>query len=121
EGEEIHRSNGIYLYGDELLVGNSGDGIFKAIDLETKRVRKIACLGGGVIDGVRIAGDGDFLVSKWGGQVFKISPEGKVVEILDGMPMGFNTADFEYIPEQNLIILPTFTANKLIAYKLNSK
>ncbi|MCP4727888.1 MAG: hypothetical protein GY863_22810, partial [bacterium] len=46
EGEEIHRSNGIYLYGDELLVGNSGDGIFKAIDLETKRVRKIACLGG---------------------------------------------------------------------------
>ncbi len=121
DGEEIHRSNGIYIHGGELLVGNSGDGILKAINLITKKVRKIACVGGGVIDGIRIDNNGNYLVSKWGGQIFRITPEGEVVEILNGFPGKFNTADFEYIAAKNLMIIPTFTADKLICYKFISK
>ncbi|MFC1493484.1 SMP-30/gluconolactonase/LRE family protein, partial [candidate division KSB1 bacterium] len=121
EGEELHRTNGIYLYNNELLVGSSGDCMLKAVDLETKKIRKIAGLGGGVIDGIRVDNEGNYIVSKWSGQVFSVTPAGEVTEILNGMQERFNTADFEYIAKKNLLILPTFTANKLIAYRLKSK
>ena len=120
-GREIGRANGLHLHGTELLIGNSGDGILKAVDIEHKRLREIACFGAGVIDGIRVDNSGNYIVSKWDGQVYSVSPEGDVVEILDIMPEGLNTADFEYLPEQNLLVIPTFLGNKVVAYRLNER
>jgi sugar lactone lactonase YvrE len=118
-GEEIGRANGLHVNGHELLIGNSGDGILKAVDLEHKTLRKIACLGAAVIDGIRLDAAGNYLVSKWDGQVFKVSPDGHVVEILDIRAQGLNTADFEYLVDQNLLVIPTFLGNRVVAYRVN--
>ena len=118
-GREIGRANGLHLEGNELLIGNSGDGLLKAVDLANKTLRKIACFGAGVIDGIRLDNEGNYIVSKWEGQVYSVTPRGDVVEILNLMPEGLNTADFEYLPEQNLLVIPTFLGNKVVAYRLN--
>jgi hypothetical protein len=41
-----------------------------------------------------------------------------VKEILDTMPVKVNCADFEFIKEKNLLIIPTFTDNRVMAYQL---
>jgi sugar lactone lactonase YvrE len=117
-GGDVHRANGLFFYDDRLIVGNSGDGFLKSIDIKDGRVEKIACLGAGVIDGIRVLADGSFVVSHWEGQTFLVTPEGDVVEISDTMGDGLNAADFEYVADENLLVVPTFLANKVVAYRL---
>lgn len=117
-GDEIDSANGLFIYKNSLLVGNSGDGFLKAVHLGNRGVTDIACLGAGVIDGIRVDNEGNLLVSHWEGQVYLIYPTGEVIEVLDLMGEGLNTADFEFIKEKNLLIIPTFMGNKVVAYKL---
>jgi sugar lactone lactonase YvrE len=116
--EEIVRANGLFVHDGELLVGNSGDGMLKAVNLSDKSVRNIVCLGAGIIDGIRVDNRGNYVVSHWEGQTYVISPVGEVVEILDTMGDGVNSADFEYIRTENLLIIPTFLDNRVFAYRL---
>jgi sugar lactone lactonase YvrE len=118
-GGPINWANGLFVHGNELLVGNSGDGKLKAIDLTTKHVRDIVCLGARVLDGIAVDREGNYLISHWEGQLYRVTPSGEVVEILDLMPLGLNTAAFEYLPEQNLLVLPTFGGNQVVAYRLS--
>jgi sugar lactone lactonase YvrE len=118
DGPEIYRANGLFIHENELLVGNTGDGIFKAVDLTDKTVRNITSLGAGVIDGIRVDKQGNYIVSHWEGQTYVISPSGEVVEVLDTMGERLNSADFEYIREHNLLLIPTFLGNRVTAYRL---
>ena len=118
DGDEIHRSNGLFVRENNLIVGNTGDGSLKSVGLNDGRVNTIACLGAGVVDGIRVDNDGNYIVSHWEGQVYLISPSGEVVEILDTMNAGLNAADFEFIKEKNLLVVPTFLGNKVVAYEL---
>ncbi|MFH1417105.1 MAG: SMP-30/gluconolactonase/LRE family protein [Planctomycetota bacterium] len=117
EGDEIHRANGLFAHDGSLIVGNTGDGMLKAVNLADGRVDSIACLGAGVIDGIRVDADGNYLVSHWEGQVYVISPDGRVVQILDTMADRQNVADFEYVKDRRLLIVPTFLGNKVAAYQ----
>jgi len=116
--EGIDRSNGAFIHENTLLVGNSGDGFLKAVDLATKSMSNITSLGAGVIDGIRVDNDGNYLVSHWAGQVYQVSSEGQVIEILDLMGDRLNTADFEYVSEENLLVIPTYLGNRVVAYRL---
>lgn len=117
-GDDISRANGLYIHGDELLVGNSGDGMLKAVSLKDKSVRSIVCLGAGIVDGIRVDDAGNYIVSHWEGQTYLVSPQGEVVEVLDTMAAGVNSADFEYIRSANLLVIPTFLDNRVVAYRL---
>ena len=119
-GDEIDSANGLFIYKNSLLVGNSGDGFLKAVHLGNRGITDIVCLGAGVIDGIRVDNEGNLLVSHWEGQVYMIYPTGEVVEVLDIMDQGLNTADFEFIKEKNLLIIPTFMGNKVVAYTLKN-
>ena len=118
DGDDINWANGLYYFNNNLLVGNSGDGCLKSVDIKTKKVTKIACLGAGIVDGIRIDRKGNYLVSHWEGQTYLISPEGKIVELMDTIGVN-NSADFEFIKEKNLLIIPTFVGNQVVAYRLN--
>jgi sugar lactone lactonase YvrE len=115
--EGIDRSNGAFIHRDKLLVGNSGDGFLKSVDLATKDITKVTSLGTGVIDGIRVDSNGNYLVSHWAGQVYLVSPDGTVVEILDLMADRLNTADFELVGD--LLVIPTYLGNRVVAYRLN--
>ncbi|UCC83419.1 MAG: SMP-30/gluconolactonase/LRE family protein, partial [Gemmatimonadota bacterium] len=117
----IVRANGLYVHGDHLLVGNTGDGKLKAVHLRDKTVQAVVSLGVGVVDGIRVDNRGNHLVSHWEGRTYVISPSGEVVEILDTSYEGVNTADFEYIRERNLLIIPTFVDNRVVAYRYTER
>lgn len=115
---DIRRSNGLFRDGSRLLVGNSGDGLLKAIDLAGRRVEVVAALGGGIQDGLRVTPDGEILVSHWEGKIFAVSADGGVVEIADLKREDQNAADYEFLAEERLLIVPTFGGNRVIAYRL---
>jgi sugar lactone lactonase YvrE len=118
-GVEIHRANGLFVHKGQLLVGNSGDGLFKSIDLNCGHVTPIACLGGGIIDGIRVDNNDNYLVSHWKGQIYRITPDAEVTEILDLSGEGLPSADFEFVKDRNLLVIPTFYGNKVVAYRLS--
>lgn len=118
-GNGIYRANGLFMLDQELLVGNSGDCYLKSVKLADKTVSGIICLGAGIIDGLRLDQNGNYLVSHWEGILYFITPEGNITRLLDTSKENLNTADFEYIKDKKLLIMPTFTGNKLIAYELH--
>lgn len=118
DSPEIIQANGLFLHKNNLLVGNSGDGCLKSVNLTDRKIDIVTCLGGGIVDGIRGDHQGNFLVSHWEGQTYMVSPSGGVVEILDTLPLKLNTADFEYIKEKKLLIIPTFLGDKVVAYRL---
>ena len=115
---DLHGTNGLYIHNGNLVVGNSGDGQLRTVDLQTKKTGTIACLGGGVLDGIRVDGEGNYIVSHWKAKTYLASPSGEVVEVLDLYNEGLNTADFEFIRSQDLLVIPTFLGNKVVAYRL---
>ncbi|MBN2416094.1 SMP-30/gluconolactonase/LRE family protein [bacterium] len=117
-GEEVWRPNGIFVSGNSLIFGgNPGDGNLKSVDLVSGRMEKIASLGAGVIDGIRVLPEGGFLVSHWEGRIYEISPKGEVIILADHTG-SFNAADFEYVPEKRMIVIPTFVDNRVVAFRL---
>ncbi len=119
KGKDVEDPNTLYIQDNKLLFGNSGDHCFKSVDLTTKEVKIIANIGPGFIDGIRIESNGDYLVSHWDGRLFRITPEGKITKLLDTATQPVKCADFEYIEDKNLLIIPTMNNGIVKAYKLN--
>jgi hypothetical protein len=118
-GPDIDQPNGILVRGDRVLWGNNGDSCLKAADLKTKTVEVVARLSAGVIDGIQAAPGGDFLVSHNEGRLFRISPGGKITKILDTSALGLNLADFGFDAESGLLVVPTFRAHKVVAFRMS--
>ena len=111
--------NVLYIKGNDLFFGNSADQSVKTVDLKTKEIRVLAELGPGFVDGFRPKKDGSYLVSLWRGSLFQIAPEGEVTKVLDTTAPGTFSADFEYIEEKKLLIIPTFFKNTVVAYRMD--
>ena len=119
KGKEIKSPNGLYIEGQELIFGNSGDGFIKAINLADKKIRTVAKIGSG-IDGLRSDGKGNYLISDWQGKTSLVGKDGKVTGLLDTTKSNINSADIEFIQGMNLLIIPTFFDNRIVAYRLMS-
>jgi sugar lactone lactonase YvrE len=120
-GAWIARPNGMHISGNELLVGNNGDGCLKGVDLSTKAVRTIADLGQGIIDGIEEDGKGNVLVSHNEGRLFRVAPSGEVTKLLDTTVVGQNLANFAYLPDRGLLVIPTWIDSRVVAYTLDAK
>jgi len=120
EEETISDPNGLCLAGEKLLVGNSGDGTIKQVDLATREVSNLVELGpGSVMDGIRSDGGGNFIISDFNGRVFRVTPAGVKTLLLDSTAPQTYCADLEFIPEQGLLIIPTLYDSRLIAFRLD--
>ncbi len=116
--DAIRNPNGLHVLGERLIVGNNGDNCLKAIHLETKKTVTITNLGPGIIDGIQSDTQGNLFVSHWEGKIYRISPEGAVEKLLDVSVPKTNIADFAYFEDRGLIVIPTFTSNKVLVYLL---
>ena len=116
--EGIDGANGLSIRDGGLLVGNSGDGFLKRVDLKTRHVENVASFGSGILDGIRGDERGNLIVSFWEGQLFRVTAGGEVEELLDAMSAGWNIADFEYLPDQHLLVIPTFMGNRVRAVRI---
>lgn len=115
-GKEIKKPNGLFMDKGRLLVGNSGDGCIKSIDLVSKKVDLIAKVGSG-IDGLHPDGNGNYIVSDWKGRAALVTANGQVVTLLDTTAKKINAADLDYVIGQKMLLIPTFFDNRVVAYK----
>jgi sugar lactone lactonase YvrE len=118
EDDAISQPNGLHVSGGRLLVGNNGDGSLKAVDLATGDVSTIAHMGPGIIDGIASDSHGNYIVSHWEGRVYRISPAGGKVKLLDVTGPLENCADLDFVPETGLLVIPGFTGNTVRAYSV---
>jgi sugar lactone lactonase YvrE len=117
KGGEISGPNGLDMEGKRLLVGNSGDGSLKAINLADKKITTIARVGSG-IDGLRSDGKGNYFISDWRGKTSLVTASGQIIVLIDTTALKINSADLEYIKSRKLLLIPTFFANSVVAYRV---
>jgi sugar lactone lactonase YvrE len=119
QGGPVCQPNGILVDDNELLVGTSRDGCIKRIDLVSKTTDTLACIGeGAIMDGLRSDGNGNYLISDNNGRIFLVTQTGEKTKLLDTTVPQRLCADFEYIIEKNLLVVPTFYDNRIMTYTL---
>lgn len=68
-------------------------------------------------DGIVQTAGKDLIVSSWNGIIYRISPQGERTTLLDTRKEKINTADIGFDPTTNILYVPTFFNNKIVAYK----
>ena len=113
EGAPFENPNGLMAEKGKLLVG---DNKIYEVDIKTKKITTLIEDAGGV-DGLEKNNDGDFVFSNWPGRIF-IHKDGKTIKLLDTTDKNLNTADIDYDLKHDLILVPTFFDNHIVAYKI---
>lgn len=109
-------SNGLLHQGSHIMVASFGGGEFYRMDTNTKMKETLAdSIKGG--DGIIALPEG-FLVSSWFGEVHFVDNSGARILLLDTKEIGQNAADICYLGEKNLLLVPTFFGNTVVAYKV---
>jgi DNA-binding beta-propeller fold protein YncE len=74
----------------------------------------------GIVDADGLEKDkyNNFLISSWGGEVYYVLASGDKIKILDTQAQGVNAADIDYMEKENLLLVPTFFNNRIVAYKV---
>lgn len=105
---------GICMDGTSLIVG-AKNSIVKVDETGAAKLYKKLSFSP---EGIMADGKGNYIVSDFKGGIYAISPESS--ETLVKKRANINCADFEYIPEQSLLIVPTYYDNSLEVYELGS-
>jgi DNA-binding beta-propeller fold protein YncE len=113
EGSPLENPNGLFTEGGKLFIGDNN--IYE-VDMKTKEVKKIISDAGGV-DGLEKTNKGEFVFSNWPGRIF-IHRNGKNVKLLDTTEKEINTADLDFSKKHNLVLVPTFFDNRIVAYRI---
>ncbi len=114
--------NGILVEENRILIAASKNGDFISIDKKTKQQTILAT---GMVrgDGIVAIKQG-YIVSTWPGEIYFVEKNSKgepAIKILDTKVQRLNTADIGIIPKKNILLVPTFFGNKVVAYKIDYK
>lgn len=116
DDDKLYKPNGLFVSDNTLLVGLRNS--VAAIDLDTKNISTYITETGG-IDGLVATGTGEhYLISDWSGRIHIIHPDKEKVKMLDMTNKKINAADIEFIPKKNLLLIPTFYDNRVLAYEI---
>jgi DNA-binding beta-propeller fold protein YncE len=113
EGQPFETPNGLMAEKGKLLVGDKN--IYE-VDIQTKKTTMLIKDAGGV-DGLEKNNAGDFVFSNWPGRIF-IHKNGQTIKLLDTTEQELKTADLDYDLKHDLVLVPTFFDNKIVAYKI---
>ncbi len=109
------KPNGLWT-GEKYLFVGAENSVYQ-LDYNTAIVEKYIdeTLG---VDGLEKIDDDFFLKSDWSGHVHVVSPiQGRQL-ILNTTDENVNAADIEFIPSENLMLVPTFFDNRVVAYEI---
>ncbi|OOG69575.1 ATP-binding protein [Algoriphagus sp. A40] len=107
--------NGIAVGADGTIYGLDESGL-KMWNADGTATVVNANVSGG--DGLVILGDGNFVASKWPGEIWFANDSTQTL-MLDTKAAESNTADIGYNAAEKIIYVPTFFKNKVAAYKLD--
>ena len=114
--DRVPRPNGLAAASDGLIVGSGANGTILKVAYADKHVTELAKSPNGV-DGL-IPFEGGFITSDWSGHTMFVTKDGAKT-LLDTTADKVNAADLGFIPGSNLILVPTFFDNRVVAYKLS--
>ena len=112
----MNSSNGLLIDNGCLLVGNRGTENLLSISLNDKKKRVISTGLSDNIDGIKKFKNG-YLLS-WKSELYSYVNGNKTI-LLKLEDKNDFAADFDFIEEKNLIIVPLLISNKVIALKLD--
>jgi len=117
----LNRPNGLYVEDTRVLLTCSGSQDLKIIDKTTGAI-KVVTTGIGHGDGVEFTGkEGHYITSSWAGEVFLIFPDYSKVSLLKTSDQEINSADIGLNQDDQVIYVPTFFDNRVVAYKLETQ
>jgi sugar lactone lactonase YvrE len=115
ESTEFKRINGLLALKDGLYVADAGNGINYKLSSD-KKLNKFGETAPGA-DGIVPVGDGDYIVSSWGGEIYYVDSNGKSQKMLDTKEQKLNSADVDYDAKTKTLFVPTFFGNRVMAYQ----
>jgi sugar lactone lactonase YvrE len=115
--DKLNGPNGLLAEEGRLLLAQFAGQDLNTIDWTSKQVTQVADSIDSA-DGIEALGDGAYLVSSWAGMVTHVSADWKKTVLLDTRGESVNAADIEYIQEKNLLLVPAFFKNKVMAYEV---
>jgi hypothetical protein len=119
--EGLNGPNGLLAEQTRILVASQVGHDFAGISVDSG-TRTLLADSVGRGDGIAFTGiPGYYIVSDWEGEIFMVNPDKTRTSLLRTKEAGSNTADIEYIREMNLLLVPTFFKNCIVAYKLTEK
>ena len=112
------RPNGLYIEDKRVLLASSGSQDLTEISLEDgSQTVLVTEIGHG--DGVENIGkEGHYIVTSWSGEIFLILPDYSKLSLLKTSEEGINTADIGFNIAEQIIYVPTFFTNQVVAYRL---
>ncbi len=113
EGDPLNSPNGLFTENGQLFIGD--DNIYK-VDIASKKISTVVKDAGGV-DGLEKNNEGEFVYSNWPGIIW-INKNGKNIKLHDSSEQNVNTADIDFASKYNLVLVPTFYDNRIVAYKI---
>lgn len=113
QGPMFKSANGLFLH-DSLLYIGTGNSILQA-DIHSGEV--VECVPNtGSVDGLYYTSDNKFIFSDWKGSVFIAGMKQKPELLLNTSSQKENAADFGIIVSKKMILIPTFSGNKVVCY-----
>lgn len=114
EDESFDRVNGLFVEKGILYIGSK---VIHRVNIATKEAQVIQEDCGG-IDGLEKDAKGNFIFSNWAGRIYYLK-EKKLIKMLDLTKDKINTADIFFAIDIDLLLVPTFLDNRVIAYRLD--
>lgn len=112
----IESPNGLLSTEDEFAVVCWNQKTFYQVDPVDKTLKVVTNRIRGM-DGLEAVGNGDYLISSYYGKVYYVTKEGEKTIILDTSKEEISATDIDYIPELQMLLVPTMDANKVMAYR----
>ncbi|MDZ7740366.1 MAG: hypothetical protein U5Q03_01040 [Bacteroidota bacterium] len=116
QGDEIKPTNGLIAVDGELLVGCSK---LLKIDIQNKKISVLQDSLESGIDGIAMDAKGRIVFSHWKGKVFLLNEENQPINILDTSAENIQSADIFIIHDNNILLVPTFFDNRVVAYRIS--
>jgi hypothetical protein len=116
ESADFKRINGLLALKDGLYVADAGNGKNYKLSADKKLTLYAETAPGA--DGIVMVGKDEYIVSSWGGEVYYVNASGKSQKLLDTKEQKLNSADIDFDSKTNLVFVPTFYGNSVMAYEL---
>jgi len=115
EDESLINPNGLAFFKGMLYVGTK-ENLLK-VDPNNKKIRKFISKTG-PIDGLIPLTSSKFVISDWSGRIMLAGTSEKIV-LQNTSQENIQAADLGFIESENLILIPTFFDNRVVARKLS--
>ncbi|MFO7668803.1 MAG: hypothetical protein R6W31_04010 [Bacteroidales bacterium] len=116
--EGLERPNGLFVEESRVLLTSSQSSDVKVID-KASGTYKTVTLDIGHGDGIEFTGTkGYYMVTSWAGEIFLVLPDYSRVTLLKTSDQQINSADIGFNREKQVVYVPTFFDNRVVAYRL---